>query len=210
MIGIYGGSFDPVHVGHVQVARFLLDAAGLSRLIFVPAYSHAFDKSLTPYHHREHMLRLATMDMPDIGISDIEKLKGGTSYTIDLLRLLDQLYGTGQYRFITGMDNLNTFLKWKDWDTILRNWNLVFTTRAGIEPDRTVLNKMAQVAGGGLKQVDRLDVDHDGSVLITVPDWPLSASMMRKLLLNGERPSDMMDSKVLDYINDQQLYRLER
>lgn len=210
MIGIYGGSFDPVHVGHVQVARFLLDTAGLTRMIFVPAYSHAFDKSLTPYHHREHMLKLATMDMPDIGISNIEQLRGGTSYTIDLLKLLDQLYGAGQYRFITGLDNLNSFLKWKDWDVILRNWNLVFTSRAGIAPDQSVLTELQQVAGCRLRQVDRLDDNHEGSVFIAVPDWPVSASSIRKLLLNGERPSDMMDSKVLDYINDQQLYRLER
>lgn len=210
MIGIYGGSFDPVHLGHIRVARYLLEVGGLRRVLLMPAFEHPLGKSLTPFEDRWQMLKLATASHPDIELSDLERELGGVSYTIELLRALDERFGTGTYCFITGMDNLNTFFLWKDWETVIRNWNVLFTTRGEMEPEQDTLEALSLAAGRPVADMAVIPRDFSGPGLFRVPDWPIASSVIRKMLLNGKSPSDMMDSKVLDYINDQQLYKMER
>ena len=167
-------------------------------------------KPLTAIEHRLRMLQLAIEGEPDLAVSDLETVRGGISYTVDLLPLLDAEYGKNNYCFITGMDNLNNFFEWKDWARVVREWNIVFTTRAGTLPVPETIRQVEQAAGRSLVQADRLTDVSSGLTLLRIPDWPVSSSRIRKLLLNGESPSDMMNPKVLDYINDQQLYKMER
>ena len=207
MIGIYGGSFDPVHLGHIRVARYLLETGGLQRILLMPAFEHPLGKSLTPFEHRWQMLERATMSHPDIELSDLERELGGVSYTIELLRALDDRFGTGMYCFIAGMDNLNTFFLWKEWQEVIRNWNILFTTRAEMEAEQDTLNELSRAAGRPIPDLAVIPRDFSGPGIFRVPDWPIASRIIRKMLLNGKSPSDMMDSKVLDYINDQHLYK---
>ena len=210
MIGVYGGSFDPVHLGHLHVARHILSVSHLTRIFLTPANRHAFGKPLTAARHRFRMLELAVGNEPELAVSDLEAMRGGISYTIDLLPVLDEEHGRDNYCFITGMDNLNSFFQWKEWSRIVRNWNIVFTTRANTEPVPETICQLEHAAGRAVHRTDHLPEKPAGLILLTIPDWPISSSVIRKMLLNGDCPSDMMDAKVLDYINDQQLYRMER
>ncbi len=206
MIGIYGGSFDPVHRGHIGVCRHILDMNVLDEMILVPAYQHPLNKSLTDFDHRYQMLCLAIEREPLISVSDMEREKGGVSYTIDLLAELSDRYGTEGFCFITGMDNLNSFFEWKDWEAILKNYNILFTTREGEVPDAHAVKRMESTICGHIERVERLEREPEGVVLLPVPDWPVSSSQVRKIVLNKGNPSDMMNPKVLAYIYDHQLY----
>lgn len=206
MIGIYGGSFDPVHRGHVGVCRYILDMQVLDEIVLVPAWQHPLDKSLTRFDHRFRMLQLATETEPAIRVSDIERERGGISYTIQLLQILEQAHGKDGFCFITGMDNLNSLFDWKDWPAILCNYNILFTTREGVDPDPHALARMASKLDRSIVRVNRLGEPPRGVMIMPVPDWPMSSSEIRKIVLNKGNPSDMMNPKVLAYIYDHQLY----
>ena len=201
MIGIYGGSFDPVHRGHIGVCRHILDMQVLDEIVLVPAWHHPLDKTLTRFDHRYRMLQLATDREPDISVSDIERKRA-----IELLQILEQVHGKNGFCFITGMDNLNSFFDWKDWAAILCNYHVLFTTREGVTPDSDAVARMESELDRPIVHVHHLQESPRGVMIMPVPDWPMSSSEIRKIVLNKGNPSDMMNPKVLAYIYDHQLY----
>lgn len=134
-IGIFGGSFDPVHLGHLLVAENCREQAGLDRVVFVPAAvpPHKQGRRLAPGEHRVAMLGLATGGNPAFGVSDAELARGGVSWTVDTLRALAAARPHDSLHLILGPDALAGLPTWRDPETILTLAEPLAVERVGID-----------------------------------------------------------------------------
>lgn len=122
-IGIYGGSFDPVHLGHLQVARSALRDLSLDRLIVIPAAVSPFKTDAAPRAddaQRMEMVRLAFVGMDDVEVSDRELRKGGVSYAIDTVREIGNEYPGAKIYFVIGQDSVEGLPRWKEYEELKR------------------------------------------------------------------------------------------
>lgn len=132
--GIFGGSFDPVHLGHVSLARDAMKAVGLDRVIFIPAGLQPFklDKKVTPGKDRLEMLKLATEGEQDLEISDLELVSSEISYTYLTLRRIKKILNPEEkIYFITGTDSFLKIKQWKNSCELLENYSYIIGTRPG-------------------------------------------------------------------------------
>jgi len=135
-VGIIGGTFDPVHLGHLICADFVRNNKKLDKIIFLPAAvpPHKTDKKISQNKYRLAMLRLALKDNPYFEISEYEIRKGGISYTIDTIQHLKQNSSDDvEYFLIIGADNLLDLENWKKPDTLLREVQVLVLRRPGID-----------------------------------------------------------------------------
>ncbi|MBW2544497.1 MAG: nicotinate (nicotinamide) nucleotide adenylyltransferase [Deltaproteobacteria bacterium] len=134
--GLFGGTFDPVHLGHLRCAEELLELFRLDRIIFIPARVQPLKagRDIPPFHHRERMLRLAIEGNPSFSISDIENRRGGKSYSIETVRhFLDNSPDGTEFYFMLGQDAFHEIPMWKEWKDLVRLCNFVVMTRPGYE-----------------------------------------------------------------------------
>ena len=124
-IGVLGGTFDPIHLGHLITAQAVREIRNLDKIIFIPAYisPHKLDAKAISSEHRLQMVKLAIQNIPYFECSNIELEKEGISYTIDTLKILKQQYS--QIDLIIGYDNIINFSTWKNPDEIIELVNLV-------------------------------------------------------------------------------------
>ena len=138
-IGILGGSFDPIHLGHLIVAETACEELSLDRLLFVlaPSPPHKQDQTLAPATHRLAMLELALSCNPRFAPSTIEWQRPGPAYTVDTLAALKAQpdYGDARFYFIIGMDSLVAFHNWRDPEGIMQIATLVVYPRAGFRTE---------------------------------------------------------------------------
>ncbi|MBA4407730.1 nicotinate (nicotinamide) nucleotide adenylyltransferase [bacterium] len=129
-VGILGGSFDPIHIGHLITSYEVLQRRNLSKIIFVPCKisPHKIDQKITEDFHRLNMIRLAIEDFPSFEVCDFEIRKGDISYTYDTLVELKKNYS--EMELIIGFDNLVAFDKWKRPDDIFQLAKVVVMKRA--------------------------------------------------------------------------------
>ena len=132
-IAFYGGSFDPLHNGHLAIAQSLTEVFELNEFVFIPAFHapHKKDKNPTSAFHRYAMLALATSDEPKIEISRMELDVPARPYTFEtLLRLKNELKDT-QIFFVMGADSWQDITTWREWETVLTLVNIIVVTRPG-------------------------------------------------------------------------------
>ena len=113
-IALFGGSFDPPHVGHVLAAAWVLSTREVSSVLVVPALEHAFEKRLAPSPHRRRMCELAFARLRGIAISDIEARLGGASYTVRTLEELRRAHPATEWRLMIGSDLVDQLPRWKE------------------------------------------------------------------------------------------------
>ncbi len=134
--GLFGGTFNPVHLGHLRCAEEIFELFRLDRILFIPARIQPLKAGgdVFPFYHREKMLRLATENNPSFSISDIENRRKGTSYSIETIRhfIDNSPDDTGLY-FILGQDAFQEIQKWKEWKDLVRLCNIIVMTRPGYE-----------------------------------------------------------------------------
>lgn len=133
--GLLGGTFDPIHFGHLRSGQEILETLGLDRIIFIPSHIPPFKQHLevTPFEHRLQMTRLAVSPNPRFTVSDIEA-REGLSYSVDTVRRLKEIQGKVlEPYFIMGQDAFRDIAGWKDWQELLASCNFVITTRPGCE-----------------------------------------------------------------------------
>ena len=121
-IGLLGGTFNPVHNGHLAITRQTREAIGLDQILFVPSNHppHKSHDNLAPAKDRYEMVRLAIASNPSLAISDVELRRPGKSYSVDTIRLLQQEYGAQtELVFLIGLDAFLDFPSWRDPRTIL-------------------------------------------------------------------------------------------
>jgi nicotinate-nucleotide adenylyltransferase len=129
-VALFGGTFDPVHFGHINLAIEMLEKQGLDKVMFCPASQNPLKHStITPSEHRLEMLRLAILDIPQFEILNWELERPAPSYTIDTLEQLAKEYP--KPFLILGEDSMDTFHEWKDWQKIEQLAKIVVGPRCG-------------------------------------------------------------------------------
>jgi nicotinate-nucleotide adenylyltransferase len=133
-VAVYGGSFNPPHVGHGMVAAWLGWTKTVDAVWFMPTGVHAFGKTLLPFVDRLAMCEALAKDVGSwVGVTDIERDVKGTSYSIDSLVALRNKFPEHSFRFVVGADVLPDLPKWKDWEVIEREFHPIIVGRDGYE-----------------------------------------------------------------------------
>lgn len=133
-IGILGGTFNPIHIGHLILAEEALDKLSLDKVMFIPTFipPHKTSDALVDANHRHRMIELAIKDNPSFEVSDVELRRKGKSYSIDTLKQVKKIYGKlAKLFFITGSDSLGELCSWKDINDIFRLSQFVVANRPG-------------------------------------------------------------------------------
>lgn len=192
-IGLLGGSFDPVHVAHIALARSALQALGLAEVQLIPAANPWQRAALhATAQQRRDMLELAIDGHPGLAVNPIEIDRGGATYTIDTLRALPR---DARYVWLLGADQLANFCTWRDWQDIARQVDLAVATRPG-----TALSAPPALAEH-LRSLGR-DLQE-----LPFSPMPVSASQIRQRLAQGESTEGLLDPAVTAYIAAHHLYR---
>ncbi|MFQ5570700.1 MAG: nicotinate (nicotinamide) nucleotide adenylyltransferase [Rhodothermales bacterium] len=134
-IGLFGGSFNPPHLGHLIVAETVRDQFGLDQVWWIPAFNppHKAGDALASPRHRFEMTRRATEDNPGFDVSDIEIRREGTSYTVDTIRTLQEAHPAYAFSLLIGGDSLRAFGTWHHPDEIIARVPLIVYRRSGEE-----------------------------------------------------------------------------
>lgn len=198
-IGIMGGTFDPIHYGHLVLAETVRDTMGLEQIVFVPAGSppHKTDAEITPARHRIAMVQRAIRGNPHFVLSTMETERPGTSFTVDTLEQLRGAVPPGtEFYFITGSDALLGILSWKDAGRMADLCHFVAATRPGTS--RGHLREFLDTLPDSLR--DRIDV-------IPVPALEISSTEIRRKTREARTIRYLLPESVEDYIRKEGLYR---
>lgn len=135
-IGLYGGSFDPVHLGHLLVAEAACEEMNLDRIVFIPAARSPFKPGTAPAPDalRVRWLRIALAGRPDFAVDDLELRRGGTSYTIDTVREFAGRHPGAGLCWLIGADHVPTLNQWREADTLARSVEFIMIPRPGSPP----------------------------------------------------------------------------
>ncbi len=195
-LGIMGGTFDPVHIGHLACAEQARVAYGLDAVVFIPAGTPVFKrgKKVSAASVRLEMCRLATASNPYFDVSSIEIDRGGDTYTVDTLRQLREHYPDNvQFYFITGADAMLSIVKWRESAAIADLAHLIAVTRPGYVMTDEAKSELADHAN--------FDVSYLETTALSV-----SSSMLREWVAAGKSIRYLTSLAVHDYIAAQGLY----
>ena len=195
-LGIMGGTFDPIHYGHLSAAEQAREALGLDLVLFMPAGSPAFkqDAGVTPAEKRYAMTLLATAPNEHFAASRFEIERTGVTYTVDTLRALREGYPDNvRLYFITGCDALLDILSWRDASSMARLATFVAATRPGYDINKA--RKRIEASGIGF------DVRY-----IEVPALAISSTSIRESVREGRSVRYLTSESVIGYIRKNGLY----
>lgn len=200
-LGIFGGSFDPVHRGHLVLAESCLEQARLDQVWFVPAARQPFkpDGPLASDADRLAMLQLALNSHSAFEICPLEINRGGISYTIDTLLAIKLLQSEAQLFLLMGADALDDFPHWQQPEEICRLATLIVVNRAG-QPAPNLGNLASVVSSDRLAEIEECQV--------TMPPMEISSSEIRRFIAAGGEWQHMVPTKVAQYIRDHNLYQV--
>jgi nicotinate-nucleotide adenylyltransferase len=197
-IGILGGTFDPVHNGHLEIVREVKESFVLDRVLFVPAGQSPFkvDYDVTPAEQRLEMLRLALRNYPEYVISTIEVERPGISYTVDTLAELRRQYDADdELYFILGWDSLEKFGDWREPARIIELTTLVAVPRPGwTRPDPGELEKSVPGISSRV-------------IFLEKPEIDISSTAIREMVAQEQSIDHMVPQPAAEYIKKQTLYR---
>lgn len=220
-LGLLGGSFNPIHNGHLAIARQTREALGLDRILFIPTSQppHKRNGSLAPARDRYEMVRLAIASDPALAISDVEINRPGKSYTIDTVRLLQQEYGAQtQLFFLIGLDAFLEFPSWRDPQALLELCQFVILSRPG-QSFRSLSTvrllppipfpSLADLDAGRISRIDA-PLGEQGLICLKLPPCPISASDIRTRIRQGLPSANLLPPSVESYILQHHLYQEDR
>ncbi|AXO36171.1 nicotinate-nucleotide adenylyltransferase [Micromonospora chalcea] len=190
-VGIMGGTFDPIHHGHLVAASEVADRFGLDEVVFVPTGQpwQKAEEAVTPAEDRYLMTVIATASNPRFQVSRVDIDRGGPTYTVDTLRDLHAEYGAkAQLFFITGADALERILSWKDLDEALELAHFIGVTRPGFE-------------------LTDKHLPADSVSLVQVPAMAISSTDCRARVARGEPVWYLVPDGVVQYIAKRRLYQ---
>ncbi|RIK91371.1 MAG: hypothetical protein DCC72_10895, partial [Burkholderiales bacterium] len=206
-IGLLGGTFDPVHVAHVALARAALAHLALDELRFVPT-GRSWQKvdAGASAQQRIEMLGIATAGLPRTSIDERETKRAGASYTIDtLIELRAQLGEAAALVWIVGSDQLRNLPTWHRWEELLHYAHLAVARRAGDTLEGLDARVRALVDAHAGEELP--DAPAGSIVFFPMPPMQVSGSALRDRLARGGRPAELLPPGVLDYIDRNRLYR---
>ena len=187
-IGIYSGSFNPIHHGHVMLANYLIEFSDLDELWFVVSPQNPLKKKedLLDDDERLKMVQLAIGDDPRIRVSDIEMHLPTPSYTINTLTALSEQYPDSEFVFICGMDSLQNLKNWREYQRILDNYELLVFPREGYD-------------GGDL-------INYPSVTVLKTPILEISSTFIRQCVKEGRDVRHFMPEKAFAYMKENRFY----
>lgn len=189
-IGLFFGSFNPIHVGHLIIANYMANHTTLDQVWLIVSPHNPLKKKgdLINMYDRLEMARLATENADNIRVSDVEFKLPQPSYTIDTLTHLKEKYPEHQFTLIMGSDNLASLHKWKNHELLLRDYKIAVYPRPGYE---------------------NLELSSHPSVAVTeTPLMEISSTFIRKSIQAGKNVMYFVPDNVLAFIEGKNLYRL--
>lgn len=213
-IAFYGGSFDPVHLGHLAIAHALLELFRLDEFYFVPAFHapHKRDKKVISPFCRYAMLALATNDEPQIKISTIELEAPEKPYTVETLTKLKNHYNNeAEIFFVMGADSWNEINTWREWQRLLLLTNFIVVTRPAhdIETEHVTPEIAARIVDLRNGSEQHAASSEQGIFITDAVHLDISSTVIRReiSLQKGENWRTLVDEKVISYIEKYRLYR---
>ena len=210
--GILGGTFNPIHLAHLGIAREVFDSCQLDQVLFIPAAEppHKDVAGQTPFAHRLAMVEAAITDEPDFRASDLEIKRSGKSYSVDTLEVLRQQDPDGERYFIIGLDSYRDIAMWKDFARIFDLSHVVVTTRPGViidDPLAPLPVAMHDNFCYSQKSGEMLHKSGNRLIFLTETCLDISSTKIRSMLANGQDVSALVPAAVLDYIKKHRLYQ---
>lgn len=184
-IGIFGGSFNPIHNGHIEIVKFMISTLSLDKILIVPLGIPSHKKNnLVTGEKRATMCKLAFKDLKNIEILDLEIKQNSTSYTIDTLKKIISIYGEyNEYFEIIGKDSADYFNSWKDYKEILRLSTVVVFDREAYEGEKI-----------------------EGLIYLKTPFFPISSTQIREKIKKNENIDNLVPLAVKKFIKKYNLY----
>jgi len=202
-IGILGGTFDPIHFGHIRMGIELYQNLKLDEIKFIPSYIPVHKTtSTTAPHHRLEMVKLAIDKIKGLTVDDCEINRQGKSYSIDTLEDLKLKHGDTTLCLIIGIDAFLDFTSWHRYKDILKLANLIVVNRPGYKiPNEGEIADLLK---------DNTNSPHEKSfgtiTLCTTPNLEISATKIRKQIANNLNPRFLLPDSVLNYIKENDIY----
>ncbi len=203
--GVFGGTFDPIHCGHLAVAQYLSTHCPLTKIQFVPCLSppHRQQPQASPGQRLE-MIRIAISGHPEWSANDIDFQRPGPSYMVDTLTILREQQPQTPWCLILGMDAFLLFNQWREWEKILTLAHLIVVNRPGFQLPNNAWSQ-ALLAKQQVSDYQGLTQALSGGILIQdMPPSPISATSIRQYATPNLR--DALPTTVLNYIRQHHLY----
>ena len=189
-ICLFGGTFDPPHIGHLLIAQTVCEAEDFDKILFIPAFTSPHKKSMTPVEHRIEMVKTAIIDNPKFEYSDVDILRGGVSYTIDSIMDVKRKMNleNADLYYLIGSDSLIDLKNWKEPKKILSECNVIVAIRPGFRP--------SDIPPWILQRVH----------FANIPRFELSSSKIRSRWVEDLTIRYMVTLPIWEYINQNKLY----
>lgn len=191
-IGLFFGSFNPIHIGHLILGNYILENSDMEELWFVVSPQNPFKdkKSLLNDHNRLDMVQLAVKNYPKMRASNVEFSLPKPSYTIDTLTYLKEKYPNVSFALIMGEDNLESLPKWKNFEKLISDYHIIVYPRTfeGEKKDSEYLQ-------------------HGNISMINAPVIELSATEIRNMIKEGKNVRPMLPPEVFEYIDGSSFYK---
>ncbi|TFH22504.1 MAG: nicotinate-nucleotide adenylyltransferase [Bacteroidia bacterium] len=186
--GLYFGSFNPIHIGHLAIANFMIEFTELEQLWFVVSPQNPLKqkRSLLKDYHRLEMVRLAVEDDDRFRASDIEFKLPTPSYTIDTLAYLEEKNPGREFCLVMGADSLGSFHKWKHADLIVKNYHRLIYPRPDVSMDESS--------------------DLPNATMVNAPLMEISSSFIRKAIRDGKDVRHLVPAKAYQYMREMHFY----
>ena len=190
-ICLFGGTFDPPHIGHLLVAQTIFEAENFDKIVFIPTFITPEKENVTNIKDRLAMLTMAVTSNPNFEICDMEIKRGGISYSIDTIKEYKEEYklNSDEIFYLIGSDSLQNFHTWKDGDTILNNCRVIVALRPGFKP--------SDISNWILRKVR----------FASIPRFEISSSTIRDRWSENKTIRYMVTQPVWEYINDHEIYQ---
>lgn len=195
-IAIFGGSFNPIHLGHIEVAEYAVKECNLKKVIFLPnaVPPHKKRESLISAGHRFNMVKLATQGNSFFEVSDYEIKRTEPSYTIDTMRYMKNRYSAELY-FIIGADSLYTLHLWKSYKELIKECCFIVADRTSdYGSDLLMAAKNAEAMGGSV-------------TILSMPKYDVTSTFIREGIYKGKDVSAYLPQRVNEYIKTNNLYK---
>ncbi len=212
--GLLGGTFDPIHFGHLRGAEEMQEIFNLNRIIFVPSSRppHKLEADITSFNHREQMIRLAIEDNVNFSFSEVENLRAGKSYSVETVEyILNKYMEDLELYFIVGQDAFQAVTTWKDWQRLLVLCNFAVMTRPGYDYMRLdeILPQEFAARFTYDEKMDGFRGPTGHTIYFRHTSFlDISSSRMRAMVKNGKSIRYLTPSKVRQYIAKNSLYKI--
>lgn len=199
-IGLFFGTFNPIHIGHLIIANYIVEYSDLDEVWFVvtPHNPHKKKKNLLEDYHRLAMVEMAIEEYPKLKASNVEFNLPQPNYTINTLAHLEEIYPNQSFCLIMGEDNLKSFPKWKNYDVILDRYPIYVYPRIS---EGIVNNQFYTPVEGGK------GIYHEKIKMVDAPIVELSSTLIRKGIKDKKNIRPMLSKQVWKYVDEMNFYR---